>query len=338
MFILAIFSVFATFSSTCGRLFLKATTKGPIKKLNYCFQLLSPLNYEDIIPGKFDVDSDTMVIDNLANCIIWKNKTAFNPSTYVRLDSKKAVAAVNTATGEGLPVGIGDVTVGWYDDDGTYHNYVLKGVFHVPDAPVNILGISSFSKIIGDYQNKGTQKNSSGQDSIFTWDNGRFTRTFVHSVSNMPAMLINDGFSKFFKFCNFIDAHTTHRKQCFQVQSRSKRNTILNQPLYDIGEEIVFKNGDHVEKGVIEKVSPDLLGFQAKYEVKFRDNRKVIATVDMLQAQDETDVASIPVKAKEFVEHAKYLTEDEIQQIKAPTKLTPLQIEWKQIHNMYGHM
>ena len=55
-----------------------------------------------------------------------------------------------------------------------------------------------------------------------------------------------------------------------------------------------------------------------------RDNRKVVATVDMLQAQDETDLASIPVKAKEFVEQAKCLTQEEIQQIKAPAQLTPL--------------
>ena len=58
----------------------------------------------------------------------------------------------------------------------------------------------------------------------------------------------------------------------------------------------------------------------------------------MLQAQDETELALISVKAKDFVEHANCLTEEEIQQIKAPTQLTPLPIEWKRIHDMYGQI
>ena len=130
--------------------------------------------------------------------------------------------------------------MGWYDDNSAYHNYVLKGVFHIPDSPVNILGITSFSKIIGDCQNKVTRIKSSGQDSIFTWDNDRFTRTFVHSDSNMTAITVNEGFSKFYKCCNFIDKYSSHRKQCLHVQSDAKRKKILNQTLYKIGEEVIF--------------------------------------------------------------------------------------------------
>jgi len=89
----------------------------------------------------------------------------------------------------------------------------------VPDSPVNILGLSCFSKIMGDYKSKGTRINSSGQDSIFTWDHGKYKRTFVHSDSNMPALPINNGFSTFNKFCNFVESIHPMRNQCYHEQS-----------------------------------------------------------------------------------------------------------------------
>ena len=34
----------------------------------------------------FDADSDTIVVDNSANCIIWRHKRDFVPKTYTKLD------------------------------------------------------------------------------------------------------------------------------------------------------------------------------------------------------------------------------------------------------------
>ena len=167
LFAIAILLIFVALFSARRKWLQKVTTQNQIKKLQHCFQSSFTSNCDNIVPRKFDVDSDTMVIDNSANCIIWKHKKAFKSSTYIKLDARDAVVAVDTAAGEGLPIGIGDVTVGWYNDDNVYHNFILKEVFHIPDSPMNILGISSFSTIVGDYQNKGERINSSGQDSIF---------------------------------------------------------------------------------------------------------------------------------------------------------------------------
>ena len=53
----------------------------------------------------FDTDSDRFVVDNSANCIIWKNKTDFVPTTYIKTNN--ASVGITTAVGTALPLGIG---------------------------------------------------------------------------------------------------------------------------------------------------------------------------------------------------------------------------------------
>ena len=93
----------------------------------------------------FDADLSTMIVVNLANCIIWRDKRNFVPGTYVKSGLSMG-PRIATAVGCGSPIGIGHLHIGWKDDLGTYWEYVIKGVYHVPDSPVNILGISAFLK------------------------------------------------------------------------------------------------------------------------------------------------------------------------------------------------
>ena len=105
----------------------------------------------------FDSDSGVIIADNSANSIVWKDKCNFIPETYVTL-SKSTSLTFDAAAGTGNAVGVGDLAISWKDDKEKTHNFVLKNVFHIPDSPLNILGISAFSKCIGDYATKGTRK------------------------------------------------------------------------------------------------------------------------------------------------------------------------------------
>ena len=135
----------------------------------------------------FDSDSEVIIVDNSANCLVWKDRSNFIPETYVTL-SKSTSLTFDTAAGTGNAVGVGDLAISWKDDNEKTHNFVLKNAFHILDSPVNILGISAFSKCIGDHATKGTRINSSGQDLIFTWDNGKYQWTFSHCNANMPTL------------------------------------------------------------------------------------------------------------------------------------------------------
>ena len=127
----------------------------------------------------FDTDSSTIIVDNSANCIIWNDKSGFDPESYISL-ANDFKSGITSATGEGVPVGIGTLVIGWYDDNYKFHNFSLPNAYHVPQSPVNILGLSYFSKIMGDYQIGGTRINYSGKDSVFTWDHSKYNRTFMH--------------------------------------------------------------------------------------------------------------------------------------------------------------
>ena len=75
-------------------------------------------NISEMQSEVFDADSDTIVVDNSANCIIWRHKHNFIPSTYRTLDPSKS-PDICTASGQGSPMAIGDLNIGWYDDFGT---------------------------------------------------------------------------------------------------------------------------------------------------------------------------------------------------------------------------
>jgi len=162
----------------------------------------SPLESKAI---SFDADSSTIIVDNSANCIIWNAKENFLKESYIKLGSN-IDSGIATAVGSGSPVGMGTLRIGWDDDDGKFHKYEIKGVYHVPTSPVNILGLSAFSKSIGDYDQKGTRINSSGQDLVFIWDHLKYTKTFQHSEAHMPEMVVNNGYSKFHRICNYLDS------------------------------------------------------------------------------------------------------------------------------------
>ena len=284
----------------------------------------------------FDTDSTTIIVDNSANCIIWNDIKGFDASTYIPLGNK-IQSGITSATGQAVPVGFGTLEIGWYDDNQHYHAYKLPNAYHVPESPVNILGLSSFSKIVGDYHTGGTRINSSGKDSVFTWDNGKFSRTFSHSESHMPEMPVNNGYSKFYKLCNFLDKFQPKHQQCYHVKATHSEKYKAIVP-YKIGEEVMYKNNDHIEKGVIEDITLDKERSKIVMGIKFTGNRRVTANLDQIMSSDETDVATIPFTAEDYVEQAKCLNAEELQILKRPDTMSTLQKEWMSLHDQYGHL
>ena len=78
----------------------------------------------------------------------------------MKLDPTKT-CGVTFAVRNCSPVSIRELNVGWWDKSGHYQNFFIPNIFHIPDSPDNILGLSTFSKDIGDFQIKGTRINLS---------------------------------------------------------------------------------------------------------------------------------------------------------------------------------
>ena len=217
------------------------------------------------------------------------------------------------------------------------HDFVLTEVLNIPSSPVNVLGLSAFSKIIGDHDTKGTSVDLSGSDSIFTWDSKKYRHSFTHSEANMPELLVNDGFSRFHRFCNFIDTIQPIKRQCYNVVQPKSAMDSHGIP-YAIGESVLYKKVDHVEKGVVEKIFLDSKTQSPCLEIKFGDGQRVEASMNNVMAIDESDISVIPNTAQEFVEHSKCLTAEDLKLLQHPVPLTKLQKEWKVLPDNFGHL
>ena len=280
----------------------------------------------------FDSDTTTMVIDNSANCIIWRDKEDFEPDSYREFSPEEA-QGIATACGEGFPKGMGTLRVDWYDDNDRYHHFALAGALHIPSSPVNILGICAFSRIIEDYEERGTRIDSSGQESIFSWNHGKFRRSFPHSDAGLPELPVNDGYSKFHRFCHFVETIQPIKQQCYAVNDGGSGSAP-----YKIGEILTFRENDHVEDGVLERIDFDETLCAPVFTIKFRDSRRVTATKEMILAKDEDDVASLPIQPSEFLRHANCLSEEDLKLIRHPLPLSTLEREWMREHDRLGHI
>jgi len=121
----------------------------------------------------------------------------------------------------------------------------------------------------------------------------------------MPELAVNGGFSEYHRFCNFVDKMQPIQKQCYHVNSTKNK---VDQQLYNVGEEVLYKNNDHIETGVIGNVTLSKEQNNRKqYHITFRDNRQILAHFDNIQAKDETDVATVPIENKDYAEEIKFL-------------------------------
>ena len=59
--------------------------------------------------------------------------------------------------------------------------------------------------------------------------------------------------------------------------------------------------------------------------------------MDQLSTSDETDIGKIPISTEDFLEAAEHLSAEDIKLIQSPETLSPLQIEWKKLHDRHGH-
>ena len=129
-----------------------------MKRISTVLQTVEEAN--NILVQLFVSDSDTTIVDNSANCIVWKHCKDFIDATHIKIPPDLGIA-VNTVHGKGMPVVIGTIQVGWHDDYGKYHNFEFPDGYHMPNSCINALGVAKFSQILGDYQRKGTQINLS---------------------------------------------------------------------------------------------------------------------------------------------------------------------------------
>ena len=129
---------------------------------------------------------------------------------------------------------------------------------------------------------------------------------------------------------------------CFKCKKKKVNEPMLPEGQsdcpYEVGEEIIYKDGDHVEKGVIEAIKSQPDNNYPLFSIKFSDNREADAQFDQLATNDETDVGQIPISADELIEQCKHLSVEDIKRLKSPQPLSDLEIAWRKLHDRHGHI
>ena len=140
----------------------------------------------------FEPDGTSVIMDNSANCHIFRDKALFKDgikSFPVSIQHLK----VRTANGSTAPAGIGTVEITICDDEGKNHKLKLENALYFPESPVNVLGVTSLAAQLDD--DDGTYIKTFRKNSIFVCDNESWQRNFEHPPSGLPELSVNEGFS-----------------------------------------------------------------------------------------------------------------------------------------------
>ena len=127
----------------------------------------------------FNSDTVTFVMDNAATGHICNDKTLFDGPL-----SKDSASGVITANGVTTHMQ-GNVRLKWFDDEHFEHEHLLTEVHYIPSAPVNLFSVPCFTRHFmdddGNFDDAGTCISSNYCNSTFSWNFGKYTRTFPNS-------------------------------------------------------------------------------------------------------------------------------------------------------------
>ena len=113
------------------RSLFKLKPKLPSFKAPRVFQTTKATESKDDVK-LFDTDGDTVIVDNSASCIIWRNRKDF--IDYTPINPEDIPVGIETVNRNGMPTGIGTLPISWRDDNGKLHYFEIKDVFDMPDS------------------------------------------------------------------------------------------------------------------------------------------------------------------------------------------------------------
>jgi len=293
----------------------------------------------------FNSDSQSCICDNSANTHIWNCVKDFIPASLVQLSASAASSVVTIGGSDFHPTSIGDLKLTWTDDDGVPYTTILKDVLYFPDSPVNVLSVTAFAAQLDD--DHGTWIKTSRHQSVFTWDNEKFSKTLVHPASNLPQMTVNNGFSVYTSFCNFLEKAIVIPRACksvFLVDKPSDNTKIMSseeksmKDQYTIGQQLSLIRDGHCETVILESVDLDMDDMVPYFTVKLSNGITTSITKEFLHHINDQDVSFIPITAAEIQEQATHINPEILQALLKPTAFTPLTREFMDLHDQLRHM
>ena len=316
-------------------------------------------------PKLFDSNSSTCIVDNSANTHCWNNSSHFVGK--IRPLSSSAITVSTIGGSNHSPKGIGDIRINWTDDNNYRCEYLVKNVLYFPSSPVNVLSVTQLARCTFNDDSEGTFITTKMNESYFTWDNNKYTKTIIHPDNNLPQMAINDGFynyTSFCKFCNSFFSSKKSLKSCSfnsdlgpdsSILSNISPSTNIGQQYDDISDDEILLDGKRIEEraevgskvryvsdnmnlvGEILSIETDPEGV-ITYKLLFPNGDTRTTTHEFILLNNDTSFTNFPQNKEAIREKALGLPDEVIDQIKQSSKISPLAKEFLSWHERLMHI
>ena len=170
-------------------------------------------------------------------------------------------------------------------------------------------------------------------------------------------MTVNNGYSAFTSFCNFLEKAGVISSTCNSVffsggsvsNATSDPKMSKHKPVspslsdsvkgqYAIGQSLSLVRDGHCEHVVLESVDLDMDQMIPYFTVKLSNGLTAKVTKDFLRHVDDKDVSFIPVTSAEIQDQAAHINPELLQALLKPTNVTPLMSEFLDLHDRLRHM
>ena len=318
----------------------------PSKSLNRCVfhtptsvtaltseQLEAHSKSMDFSPGQ-----DTAIIDNCANAHIWNKRDHF--LTFREFRTKEQV--VSTIGGkQHYPLGIGDVTVSWRDDDHALFRHTLKNVLYFSDSPVCIISSHRLACEWGDsVDEEGTYIKSKHSYSVFKWNHKKFKRTIVHPSHGLPELVINDDAPGLFTvFCDFWGTRASSLRAQY-CSFNTHQNTVSSSapfPSIPLASVMRYSKDSFTSPcTVLQSVNP--MDPDSKFTIKLKCGRVLQTTQEFLHHPADPDIAAIPSTVPDFRRELENISDSDLHFLANPVDLDVDEQLWLRVHNNLNHL
>ena len=234
-------------------------------------------------------------MDNCANTHVWNDKNHFISISPFSTGSR----AVSTIGGQNhFPVGSGNVSVSWRDDDNVVFKHVLKNVLYFPDSPVKIISAHKLAaECSTDVDLEGTSIKTKYPYSIFKWRFNEFRKTIQHPIHGLPEMVINDTDAGIFStLCHFCAKGASK----YWVQFCSYATIVESQSLPLVPQSILRYSFDGFTSPCRILSVEDVDGVSPRNFIKLQCGRTLYTSLENLQHLSDPDITSVPSKVDDF--------------------------------------
>ena len=215
----------------------------------------------------FDTDSIFFVCDNSTTGHICNDLTRFVPGSL-----QQTTRRLTTANVTGLIVQEGTININLTDDDGKVHLFLLEGCIYHPDSPVNLLSTRRLAEKFLDADgnpDEETRIESRYYTHTLTWCFGRYKKIFPTTISGLPELIFDEGFTKYKRFLTQVGSPTAELVPSAVEYKDDKIDT--DNMLFMDNKSIRFNYGNGTNDSAV-YMGPVFHGYTFNHKIRRSDN------------------------------------------------------------------